>query len=417
MNKVLYQTRSLCPECFSVIDADYFERNSMIYMGKTCPVHGYSEVLVWEDTADNFLQWIQYGGGVEKDEAESGCPVNCGICGSHKRKSVSAALMVTSRCDVNCPVCFTSARGDDCYEPDLEELLGQVDYYRKASGDGSLIEFCGGEPTTRKDLEKLAQEVRNRGFSYIQLNTNGIRLAHEPDLAYRLKESGVTTVYLGFDGITEEPYIYKYGKNLLDIKKKAVANCAAAELAVVLVPCIVPGKNDEELGGIISFAKENIPAVKAVYFQPISYFGVYPREKRIRITIPEILRKIEQQTDGEICTTDFMPGGCEHPQCSFGGYFIPDKSGKLRAVTKYGPKSQRENPEKTVRQITAANWTYNKRKYLTIGGMAFQDVWNIDLERLKYCTIHIIGREQSLVPLCAKYLTTAGGKRLYKNIN
>jgi 7,8-dihydro-6-hydroxymethylpterin dimethyltransferase len=49
---------------------------------------------------------------------------------------------------------------------------------------------------------------------------------------------------------------------------------------------------------------------------------------------------------------------------------------------------------------------------LCISGMAFQDAWNIDLERLQRCCIHIVTAQQELIPFCAYYLTDAGGRRL-----
>jgi 7,8-dihydro-6-hydroxymethylpterin dimethyltransferase len=49
---------------------------------------------------------------------------------------------------------------------------------------------------------------------------------------------------------------------------------------------------------------------------------------------------------------------------------------------------------------------------LCISGMAFQDAWNIDLERLKRCCVHVISRDLRLVPFCAWYLTGSSGRRL-----
>jgi uncharacterized radical SAM superfamily Fe-S cluster-containing enzyme len=43
--------------------------------------------------------------------------------------------------------------------------------------------------------------------------------------------------------------------------------------------------------------------------------------------------------------------------------------------------------------------------------MAFQDAWNIDLERLQRCCIHVVTAQQKLIPFCAYYLTDAGGRR------
>jgi hypothetical protein len=49
---------------------------------------------------------------------------------------------------------------------------------------------------------------------------------------------------------------------------------------------------------------------------------------------------------------------------------------------------------------------------LCISGMAFQDVWNIDIERLKRCCIHVVTPERKLIPFCAYYLTGSAGQRL-----
>ena len=49
---------------------------------------------------------------------------------------------------------------------------------------------------------------------------------------------------------------------------------------------------------------------------------------------------------------------------------------------------------------------------LCISGMAFQDAWNIDLERLQRCCIHVATPEGKLIPFCAYYLTDINGRRL-----
>ena len=52
---------------------------------------------------------------------------------------------------------------------------------------------------------------------------------------------------------------------------------------------------------------------------------------------------------------------------------------------------------------------------LTITCMPFQDVWNLDLERLKRCCGHVVTPDKAIIPFCAYYLTSSRGKRLYPN--
>jgi len=48
--------------------------------------------------------------------------------------------------------------------------------------------------------------------------------------------------------------------------------------------------------------------------------------------------------------------------------------------------------------------------------MAFQDVWNIDLERLQGCCIHVASPDGNLIPFCAYNLTSNMGKPLYRGV-
>ena len=51
-------------------------------------------------------------------------------------------------------------------------------------------------------------------------------------------------------------------------KKDAIRVCSALRLGVTLVPTVVRGINDGNLGEIIAFAREQSPAVRGVHFQP-----------------------------------------------------------------------------------------------------------------------------------------------------
>jgi uncharacterized radical SAM superfamily Fe-S cluster-containing enzyme len=46
--------------------------------------------------------------------------------------------------------------------------------------------------------------------------------------------------------------------------------------------------------------------------------------------------------------------------------------------------------------------------------MAFQDAWNLDLERLRECFIHVVSPDRRVVPFCAYNLSSASGEALYR---
>ena len=141
--------------------------------------------------------------------------------------------------------------------------------------------------------------VEKKGLHFFQLNTNGIRLAQEAGYARKLKKAGLNTVFLQFDGVTDDVYQTLRGRSMIELKEKAVLNCSEAELGIALVPVIAPGVNDMQVGDILKFAMDHMPFVRGVHFQPISYFGRCSQQRpQAPITIPKMLKLIEEQTDG-----------------------------------------------------------------------------------------------------------------------
>ena len=55
-----------------------------------------------------------------------------------------------------------------------------------------------------------------------------------------------------------------------------------------------------------------------------------------------------------------------------------------------------------------------KSHMFSISGMAFQDAWNLDLERVRDCCIHVLSPDGRLIPFCMYNLTNTMGKSLYR---
>ncbi|MGI5976733.1 MAG: radical SAM protein [Candidatus Limivicinus sp.] len=419
-NKLIYKTRSVCPYCLKTVYADVSAHPDGVYMDKVCRQHGSFSTLIWDDTEENYLRWLSFGGidvsalpktEEQCDEYLSGASFRS----EAEQLPVSSALMSTNRCNMNCPVCFTRDKKEALYEPDYDECKKLMLEYRARAGSDAIIEFCGGEPTVRDDLPELAGLAKNMGFDFVQLNTNGIRLSQSPEYCRCLKKSGVTTVYLGFDGFSDGAYFAKYARNLLNVKLKAVENCKKVGLAIVLVCCVIPGENDMELGDIVRYAKANMPAVKGIYLQPISYFGIYPPDKIRRITIPTVIRRLCDQCR-EIKPEHFCPSDYEHPQCSFNATYMLGKDGKLTALSRFSGRTRSGESLSRLRKNLRLTWLPGDRNLLSIGGMAFQDCWNIDLARVRRCSVQIIQKDGRLIPLCSKYLSGINGEKIFPGI-
>lgn len=325
----LGQTVSLCPECLRQVPAALERAGDDVTLVKTCPRHGTTRTVVWRGPPD-YREWREGAGDV--GAAAPDCPTLCGPCPDHRQSTCCLLLEVTARCDLGCPVCFAESGSADRSDPSLQEIDGWFAHLA-AEAPSCNLQLSGGEPTVRDDLPEILVRGRRRGFSFFQLNTNGLRLAREPGYVRVLAEAGLSTVFLQFDGVDEGPYRALRGAELLTDKLAAVDACAEAGLGVVLVPTLVPGVNTDQIGAIVEFAVARLPAVRGVHLQPMGYFGRWGDGSRDgpgpRITLPEVLRAVVEQTGGRFPLRGFRPAACEHPVCSFHGEFHAAPDGRI----------------------------------------------------------------------------------------
>jgi len=451
--RILGSTESVCPVCLKRIPAQRIAVDDDVFLDKICSEHGHFRTVIWRGQP-SYGSWsvpkVPSRPPVCATTIERGCPFDCGLCPEHRQHSCCVLLEVTQRCNLHCPVCFASSQQAD-QDPGLQTIEA---WYRMllANGGPYNIQLSGGEPTVRDDLPDIVSLGRSLGFNFIQLNTNGLRLAGDPEYVRRLKEAGLSCVFLQFDGTNDSIYKAIRGTKLFDKKKAAIDRCAEEGMGVVLVPTLMPGINTENIGSIISFAVNCMPAVRGVHFQPISYFGRYPQEPsdEDRITIPEVIRNIEGQTNGMMKAEHFRPPQGENAYCSFHGNFVLMPDGVLISISKEkqggccGPqtaalgakKAQRfvaqrwaapsDRPEPAVATKTSCCATFNVESLdaflgrvdqysLCISGMAFQDAWNLDLERLRECFIHVVSTDSRVIPFCAYNLTDKQGTPLYRS--
>ena len=424
MEMEIRKTRSVCPVCLRNLPARLVrEKDGQIRMEKTCPDHGSFRVPVWRGRVD-FDRWtvgaetLPEGGGVN-------CPETCGLCPEHESETCCILLEVTKRCNLRCRFCFANG-GTEAEDPSTEECMDAIrDIVRQT--EKPLIQFSGGEPTLRDDLPDLIRFAREAGCSYTQVNTNGVRLTREPEYAERLAEAGLDIVFLQFDGTREDIYEKLRGVPLLETKLQAIRVCAENHMGVTLVPTVVPGVNDGDLGNIVSLAREMIPGVRGVHFQPVSYFGRYPGRpaESDRYTLDQLMEDISGQTG--IPIESFLPSRCDHPLCGFHAGFLVDLGGKLHPLSSITRVSHNRGRAVDNREYIAGRWRRAQdwpdtggdlseemdfdtflhlmhHRSLTLSAMAFQDAGNLNVERLRRCSLHVYD-EGKVVPFCARYLS------------
>jgi uncharacterized radical SAM superfamily Fe-S cluster-containing enzyme len=430
MADTIRKTASVCPVCLERLPAEIVRQGENYYIKKTCPAHGHFSAVVWRGTQPSFEDWCA---GIEPGGVAPGCPNACGLCKNHLRKTCCALVEVTARCNLACPVCFASAGCSDAREPSVSELYRQ---FRALVRNGNtFVQLSGGEPAVRDDLPEIVAAAKRAGCENIQLNSNGLRLGADPAFTKALKDAGLSFVFMPIDGTDDTIYEKLRGRPLLEAKKAAISVCGDNLLGVTLVPTLVPGVNDGDIGNIVRFGLDNSPAVRGIHFQPVSYFGRYPAPPADsdRITLPEVLRAIEAQTGGKIKLSDFVPSACDHPRCGFHGDFVVLPGGMLISLTSKSGKStccSDGNAHLKSRNFVSRRWkrtgpapearpdddftnldTFLKRVRshgFTITAMAFQDAYTLDLERLRSCSLHVF-KDGKTLPFCVNYLTACGG--------
>ncbi len=438
---VIMKTQSLCPVCFKKIDAEIVSHDGRYDMVKSCPEHGTFQTVVWSGSTP-MQEWMNQRDGAlirnPQTQSEKGCPYDCGLCGEHRQHTCTALIEVTQRCNLHCRFCFANS-GDRCEpDPTIAQINHLYQCVMNASG-GCNIQLSGGEPTMRDDLPQIIRNGKEIGFRFIQVNTNGIRLSQDEKYVEQLKAAGLDSVFLQFDGTSDEIYQKLRGRRLLAVKTRAIENCRKYGIGVVLVPTLVPGVNTNQIGDIIRYALRHIKAVKGVHFQPVSYFGRVPKqpEDQDRITLPQLMDEIEKQTNGKIKAENLKPPQCENSLCSFHGNFLSFGNGKLTAVSKSSNCCNAEEGAVKAKVYVSKNWAGRQTdstkdssgkesdwdrildrihsSSFSISAMAFQDIWNVDLNRVKDCCIHVVSPEGKLIPFCMYNITDTKGNSLYRN--
>ena len=308
MNK----TKSICPECQKKIDAQLTEVNGKIKITKQCADHGDFEATHWQSKPifDHMLTYdqFQYLGDLNAPKDPQGCPYVCETCNNHASGTVIGVIDVTKRCNFRCAVCFSTFPQQEVdYEPTKEALIDMLEFAAKANPKPPAILFSGGEPLEREDMPEIVAAAHRLKFMTI-LATNGTHLVDTPDLAKKLKDSGLNIVYLSFDSFHEDFNKKVRGRELLEMKNKAIDVCRKYDMEIILVNTLMKGLNDKEVGDMIRFAAKNTDIVRGLIFQPIAFTG-RATENPFRENFREwsFAEDVEKQTDGEIKTTDLFP--------------------------------------------------------------------------------------------------------------
>ena len=155
-------------------------------------------------------------------------------------------LSVTDRCFLPCLHCdIWKNEATDLPEAAWADLIDRLGDWCAPAG----MNFVGGEPLLRRDLERLMARAVARGFE-VSFNTNGWLLTAAR--ARALHEAGVSTAYVSLDGATAATVDHSRGKaGSFDKALAAIDLLQAHGSPRVVIACVLHAGNAAEIDDLL----------------------------------------------------------------------------------------------------------------------------------------------------------------------
>lgn len=429
-------TISLCPVCLKRVDAKIVFEGKNVFMLKNCTEHGFQKVLIATDS-DYYKNIRNYNKPSEmplkfNTSTHYGCPYDCGLCVDHEQHGCLTIVEITDRCNLTCPTCYAMSSPHYGRHRTVEEVERMLDAVVANEGEPDVVQISGGEPTIHPDFFAILDIAKTKPIKHLMVNTNGIRIAKDFDFAMRLAEYQPDfEIYLQFDSFKPAALQQLRGKDLTDVRQKALEHLNKLNLSTTLVVTLQKGVNDDEIGEIIDFALKQ-PCVRGVTFQPTQQAGRLDHfdPATDRLTLTDVRQKILDQTT-VFQPNDLLPVPC-NPDALAMGYALK-LNGQVFPMTRYiDPEALLNNSKNTIvyeqdaalhqqmldifstgisvekteekfrqllcclPEVHAPGLTYNNLFRVII--MRFIDAWDFDVRAIKKSCVHIVHKDGRLIP-------------------
>ncbi len=429
-------TLSLCTQCLKRVDAKIIFQEDNVYMLKRCPEHGAEKVLIATDIEyyKNIRNYNKPSDAPLKTNTKVhyGCPYDCGLCTDHEQHSCLTVIEITDRCNLTCPTCYAMSSPHYGRHRTVEEVERMLDIIVANEGTPDVVQLSGGEPTIHPQFFEILDIAKTKPIRHLMLNTNGIRIANDPGFAEQLATYQPDfEIYLQFDSFKSSALEQLRGKDLTEVRKKAIDKLNELNLSTTLVVTLQKGVNDDEIGSIIDYALQQ-KCIRGVTFQPTQIAG---RTEHFdpatdRITLTDVRNKILSQTN-VFQPNDIVPVPCNPDALAMG--YVLKLNNQVFPLTRYvDPMVLLNNSKNTIvyeqdeqlheqlikvfstgvsvdavtedmksllcclPQIQAPGLSYNNLFRIII--MRFIDAYDFDVRTIKKSCVHIVHKDGRIIP-------------------
>lgn len=339
--------KKLCPATVIKVpkgDVDH------IIMRRTCPEHGTHDVTI---STDARFYWHAQGHASNRQSCgcgPGGCaPVSTGgrvaFLGDNalnpekkgiidKLSTCSALIEITDDCDLPCTTCFADAPlikpGHTSRAYPFDDIVARIQQVIDLKGRIEVLQFSGGEPTTHPQFLELVEWVRRHPkIEYLLINTNGKKLALDKKFAARMGELyrryDNIQLYLQFDGVQKDGQEEIRGFDARTIRELAIRNCGEIGLPITLA-MVVTRKTLPYLWMNAEYGLK-YDHIRGISYQPMFLSGrippdLTPEDHAHPISVADILRAINEQSDRVVSLEDFTSLPCGNPNCAIIGWRI-----------------------------------------------------------------------------------------------
>ena len=308
------QTTSLCETCLELVPTKVVIEGDDVFYLKRCQKHGVMKTRISSDAAywQSCKSYIKPGDRPLKPQmrTEHGCPYDCGLCSDHEQHSCLAIVEVNEACNLSCPVCFADSSIKRTASRDLATIERMLDALVESEGEPDLVQISGGEPTIHPQFFEILDACKRRPIRHLMINTNGIRIAREPEFAARLATYMPRfEVYLQFDSLKRDALMELRGADLRSVRQQALEALERHSISATLVVTLKKGVNDDEIADIVRHALE-WRCVRGITLQPIQDAGRNESfdPERHRVLLSDVRREVAKA--GVFALEDMIPLPC-----------------------------------------------------------------------------------------------------------